>query len=484
MAEFSYFDFSGGLSTAKSKVAIGQSEKKVYWSNAKNVEIDRTTGIRVAEGNAVYLDAGHEILGIFEYRYEDESRLVYNTAEGKFFSVNNHYSYLRKSGLSTTAKCSYANFKGGVIVANSSDDPFLYTEGAEISQCNAPVQSNIVCSWGGRLWLAKGGTLYYSSLGRHDSWVTDEINDGGSISNFHNDYSDIKCIIPYKSYLAIHRQNNVYLLAGDSSPDNFTIIPFTTKGSDSPLGAVNFESEQFFYDNGIFSLTQAGSNNEIRLSSEISEDVQDVFKTIDTSQLNEAFSVSDNVKKRVMFYLPFNGNFKTCLIYDAINKAWITRTVPQDITCACLFENSVYTGTSEGEIIKECYGNTFAGAAIDWYFETPFFHFGEPVRKKGVEDCYLHIDNLAKNNFNIDFYVDFNNSNIYDSQTVNSYVSNDLIFDDSNWNEANFAADTEERYRTYFLGSCKSWKLKFSGSDLDSGIGLLGMKLENVYVNE
>ena len=296
MADFNYYNFTGGIDLVSAKINVGQSQKKCYWSDAQNVEIYKNSGITRMDGNTLLVDAGPEILGLFEYRIEDNKRLVVNAADGIFYLWNGSTLIPQKTGLSTTAKCSYVNYLDGVVVTNGVNDPFIFTEGTGVNQCSAPAVSNVVASYKGRLWLANGGTLYYSSLGKYNVWITDEDDDGGNITNFHNDYSDIKAIFPYKDYLAIHRQDQVYLLVGDDNTENFSIVPFADKGGDSPLGITNFENKQYFFDNGVFTL-EPGKNGQIQISSEVSEIIKPIFNDIDRSRLNETFIVNYPEKK-------------------------------------------------------------------------------------------------------------------------------------------------------------------------------------------
>ena len=48
--EVNFFDLSGGINQATTKVEMGLNPKKIYWSDSKNVEIHENKGIRKQKG--------------------------------------------------------------------------------------------------------------------------------------------------------------------------------------------------------------------------------------------------------------------------------------------------------------------------------------------------------------------------------------------------------------------------------------------------
>ena len=61
--EVSYYNLSGGINQALTKTELGLDTKKIYWSEAENVEIFQNRGIKKQLGNALYLDVEDEVTG-------------------------------------------------------------------------------------------------------------------------------------------------------------------------------------------------------------------------------------------------------------------------------------------------------------------------------------------------------------------------------------------------------------------------------------
>ena len=65
------------------------------------------------------------------------------------------------------------------MVVGSSNDELFYINNDDdfaVESCNLvdsnnnPIKSDVICVYGGRLWIASGATLYYSALGTYNNF--------------------------------------------------------------------------------------------------------------------------------------------------------------------------------------------------------------------------------------------------------------------------------------------------------------------------
>jgi len=499
MRSYKYYNLSGGIDLNESKTVLGERPKKVFWHDAKNVEIYLNSGLKRMNGNVeiLCLPGGPTITGMFEYSRGNESYLVINTSDGKFYEYNESLDELseKKSGLHTSAYPSYANFCNGIICSNGVDEPFFYEKGAatEVSSCNAvdsaghAIRGRALTVYRGRVWIGDGGTLYYSGLGQFNNWSKE--GDAGYIANFHNDSSKIVALSCYKEYLAIHKENQTYLLTG-SSPDDFAIIPFADRGSVSPQGVRSVENSHYFFNNGVYTLEQVGELNQIRLSSEISKRIHPEFLNVDTQRLSEIIILPYTKKHQIWLYLPFNTSpyFHTCWIYDYTNDSWFKRVIPQKVTSACTYKGNIYIGTADGRIYQEDTGYTFAGIPIDFCWSSPFFTFSEPNRNKTITDLLINIDGKNENHFNFHTCKDFANDDVFDVETVKHVTDTVLIWDEHDWplehEKFCWNIQLEDVEFVTISGSNKSVQLNISGSEVDQDFAIIGFEFRDVVFDD
>ena len=59
--EVEYYDLSGGINQALTKTELGLDTKKIFWSDAENVEILQNRGVVKQKGNSLFLEMDEEI---------------------------------------------------------------------------------------------------------------------------------------------------------------------------------------------------------------------------------------------------------------------------------------------------------------------------------------------------------------------------------------------------------------------------------------
>jgi hypothetical protein len=496
MVDFRAFNLTGGIDLKSSNALIAQSEKLIAWRDAQNVEIVESGGISRMKGNSQICKLSCSILGLSEYIKDNNRYLVVNTGNGTFGVFNGTGIDIKKTSLCTSNKCTYDNFQNGIVVNNGQDDPFFFeiNVSPEIKPCNFISQIGVLpglpmVTHKGRLWIASGGALYYSALGLFDQWTPDLTENGaGNFINFHNSSAKITGLAVYGEYLAIHRENQSYLLAfyGTGNASN-SIKPIADRGSVSPFGIINFENKQFFYNSGIYNLSQIGQLLQISLSNEISLLIHPDFSNLDKSKLNQIVAVPYPDKKQIWFYMPYSGqnDLSVCWIYDLFNNCWYKR-VQQAINCACLYNYQIYTGTSDGYIFIENAGDSFNGnTEFVSFWNSPFFHFGEPAKFKSIDEFYIQCGITASTSCKISFRYD-NDSRYEDIEDLKFDDSDVLVFDDDktllDYND--FASDISIPEKINIPNNFRSIQVCFKTYTADENFRIDGFEFLEIDVEE
>ena len=76
--------------------------------------------------------------------------------------------------------------------------------------------------------------------------------------------------------------------------------------------------------NGIYALEQVGELNQIRLGSEISQNIREEFKRMDESRMDETFVLHYKSKHQMWFFFPYLDKeyFHTIWIKQGFGQYW------------------------------------------------------------------------------------------------------------------------------------------------------------------
>lgn len=438
--EVSYYNLSGGINQSLTKTELGSDTKKIYWTDAENVEILQNRGIIKQNGNTLFLELpdSEAVTGLFEMRSGTSLKLVITTISGKVYLYN--YKTMSLSLLEKTINGNspvFASFLDGVLVSSGADSLFYIknNDSDEIVECNLtddsgnPVFSEVISVYNGRVWVASGSVIYYSALGTYDDFTTE--GDAGYIRNFHTNTDTITALKPYKDYLAIYKKSEVYLLTGMSG-DDFAIVPFANKGAYSSRSIVNVENKQYFLNSGIFALEQVGELNQIQLGSEVSRNICEEFKSFNKVNMSKSISLHYEGRNQVWYFFPYTDDeyFHTIWINDYVNKSWYKRVVPQNITSACLFNDYILTADSDGKIYREDYGTSFDGEPVKFLWKSPFLSIGSVHHRKLIDEFYFILDESYDNNFKFSVYKDYDSEYSDDEEKIYSMHYDHLIWAD------------------------------------------------------
>ena len=502
--EVAYYNLSGGINQALTKTELGIDTKKIYWADSQNVEILQNRGIVKQKGNSLFLDLGEKITGMSEFDAYDSRKLIITTISGKIYIYDK--TFQTTSLVSKTLsgeKPKFLNFLNGILVMTEADGLFYIKNNSnyEVIECNLEdlngnvITDAIMTSYKGRIWVAKDATIYYSALGNYNDFKSE--NDAGYINEFHTDTGSIKALKNYKDYLAIYKNNNIYLLSG-TSPEDFAIVPFADIGAVGMNSLLNVENKQYFVSlYGIFALEEIGELNQIQLGSEISLKIKSEFSYF--RNMNSAIAIHYEQKSQIWYFFPYSNQdyFHTVWINDYNNKAWYKRYIPKDIVTACLFEDSIYTADKDGKIYKEDTGTSFDGKPIEFMWKSPFLAITNPHHRKIIDEFYFLLDAQYDNNFRFNVYKNYDSEYPDDSEVVYSVHPEMLIWADDqtsdnlpcHWvnNDESIPIWTVSRdtlEKAEISESNYSIQLCIEGNELTHSCAIIGLQFREIYIDE
>ncbi|MBR6723212.1 hypothetical protein IKL64_07135 [bacterium] len=502
--DINYFDLSGGINQASTKVELGLNPKKIYWADSKNIEIYNNKGIVRQKGNSLLLELPEieKITGMCEMESDDKYKLVITTETGKIYIYNDSNKSLVKLDKTLVGvQPIFVNFLRGVIVATEADAMFYIkdSENFDIVDCKLKDLSENVCYpscvtvYKGRVWCAQGSTIYYSALGTYDNFEQEE--DAGYINDFHTDTSDIIAMHTYKDYLAIYKREKVYLLTG-SNPSDFSITLFADKGSVAKNSIVNVDNKQYFLSNGIYALEQVGELNQIRLGSEISQNIREEFKRFDETRMNDVFVLHYQNKHQMWFFFPYLDDeyYHTIWINDYLNKAWYKRVVPQKITVACMFKSYILTADDSGKIYREDYGGTFNNDPILFMWKSPFLALGNVLHRKLIDEFYFVLDDINDNKFKFSLYKDYDSEYKDDVELIYSKHFSHFIWGGEDtpstieycWHDGSseipvWSINSNPKEKAEICDSNYSIQLCIEGDNPTCNCSIIGLQFREIY---
>lgn len=510
-----FYNLSGGINQSASKTALGiDSSKKMYWADSENIEILQNSGMVRQKGNTLLfqLSEAEKIIGLHALKNDFTYNIIIATSLGNLYiygAKSQSITKLNKT-IDGTAKVNFVDFMDGVVAGSTKDALFYINndEGYTIESCNLKdsndidVKTNIICIFASRIWVASETTLYYSALGKYNDFTTS--NDAGYINNFYVDTNNITALKTYKDYLAIYKENSVYLLSGSSNKD-FAINPFADKGTTSLSGVITVNNKQYFINQGVFSLEQAGLLSQIQLGEEISLNIKPEWENFDKTRFDEIIILHYDLKNQIWFFIPYSNEnyFHTIWIYDYINQAWFKRVLPQDITTACLYNDYILTADRIGNVYREDFGNTFNGEAIGFNWKSPFLASGNSNVKKTIDEFYFILDESFDNNFDFSVCKNYDNTYKDDEDIIYSSNSNNLIWYgdnvsnnlNSSWNYDSSNGTGDTVYALWAIGANSVYKAEISeanysvqlcieGKSAEQSAAIIGFEFKEITLDE
>jgi len=431
--------------------SLPQSKKEVCLYDGYNVEFYRGLGTGTSKGTTLLGDVGAYIIrGGAEYNYSASAKVcVVNASDGKAYHFNVGTGTFTEitTGFTTTAKTTYAEMDGSIIVNDGINDAKKLTYNGStwaVASLGTTSQRGLAMTvWKNRLFIGSStsATLYWSTLGDNADWGTTGANGAGSNSNFFNDSTPITALIEWNDLLLIYKKNKIYFIQGGTDQNEWIWGQFSASvGSPSPNGTANYLTEHWMFDNDLLAIGAFGKDGETKLNAEYSDDINEDFENLVSPE--NVKLIPYHKRDQLRCYVTYSGDdyIKYCWIYCFTKKRWFLKKYPHNITTAFLYDGDIYIGTAAGEVLKDDDGNTFNGTAVENLMLLPFLHFGYLNWEKEVSEILLGLDRLNTTNFT--FRVRYNNESdgAYTEKEFSITGADDLIWGEGNWGEKNWAA--------------------------------------------
>ena len=410
--------------------------------------------------------------------------------------VTTNVTYNRNSALDTSLAVILSDVK--YYLTDISELNAVYTN-EDDPNISKPVRGLALQSYQGRIFVgANDGILYYSEVGLIHGW--DLKYGAGAIPTFYDDNSDFTALGLFDKYLVICKRERSYLLDGiDTNDANWTINPYSDYTCDSQQSWLVANNSFLVYSRtagGIYPLLQRTIYNPNYQGVELSTKIRDSFNSISRSRFDYIFPVYSPKKKYIMFYIPMSsGNGSNyCFIFDLQTKTWLLRVVPQNVTCAFRYDNEIYITTQDGCVLKEFTGTTFNGEAIEWFWKSPWFSFGDGSNYLSTREFRINLSEEGANNFKVRTRRD--GIDTYKTRTINGDTNNfvgleweatedndsltDTVWDENSWTVTKHTIKRFPLPNQYF----QTIQVEFYGRSLQEAISIYGFEFHGIQLEE
>lgn len=373
-----YRDGSAPYSAARS--ADGSSWTDLS-PNDCTFRIYETTELRKSAAVTGYLD--------FIKDNEQQTQLV-AASNGKLYSEGGGTLTERVTGLTTGVDVLWTMtvFKNNAILANGSDRPRYTPDGvsfSEISDESLPPAAWMPTVWRNRLWMAEGGTLYYSSLDSFTDWTTS----GGEIP-IHGGKGPITALIPFYQYLVVAKADFIAVITGSTTSD-FAIRPLVEGvGIAGPSAWARVGNDALFVSleevRSLATVEDAGELKHSALSNPIEPFLRDEVNPNRRRYIQCAFYSA----KQQLYIAHADRNTtieNKAAVLDMLSGGWSTYTPLLAHVLATrrtsLGHRQLIAGGHDGFLRLLDSSDADDGSGIATFFKTPHLDLGRPNLVKG-----------------------------------------------------------------------------------------------------
>lgn len=301
------------------------------------------------------------------------------------------------TGLSTTADCSFANFKGNLSAINlimaNGVDPIKRYDGSTVQNLSgAPSGGNFIEQHDNRLYCAVGNTISYSALSKADDWTT--AKNAGQIVLETNNGQSIVGLRAGNQHLTVFKNSSIHELYG-TGPNNYRQIEVANDiGAYSNKAIVNAAGVLYFISNRIYQY-----NGGSRPDFEFSKPVQKYIDGINQSATNKCVAGTNG--KNIYFSIPY-GTATECnmiLEYDTQHGVWYVwdNIAPTQFR---RFGSDWYTGDTSGNVYKMS-GSSDNGSATAWKWVSPPYGSGALAKRVNWYNMWLLVDLPSGSSLNV-----------------------------------------------------------------------------------
>lgn len=407
---FAYRKNSGGLNSTASPTSLEDNES----SELQNIDFDKLGSFKKRGGsvqlNTTAFNSGATWNGLVWFEKSNGNNYLIGVCGSKLGEATSLTQAAtpftdRTGALTLTAgnnnHISWAIHVDTVLGTNGVDVPFITTGGGNGSAMTVPTGLTtakwleVFSNYTFLANVAVSGTshksrLYWSAIDSISSWGSSDFRDVSK-----NDGQQITGLKTLGESLVVFKNRSIWLgfFTGDSD------IPFIFRKSRSHVGCVSGYSIQEV-ENGLVFESDDGfyffdGNNSFKLSDRITTTIL----TMNQNRFQNTTSIYYQTKNRYLssFTLSGSSTHNRNLTWDSFNNAW---SVYKGLNANCWVrvyssgEERIYFGDYAGYVYRADTTSTDnpsgTATAIDAYYYTKWFDYGELVTKKAVPQMSIY----------------------------------------------------------------------------------------------
>lgn len=303
------------------------------------------------------------------------------------------------SGLSTTAKPTYTNFKGNftdyrLLMANGVDPVKMY-DGTTVSNLpSAPAGMNYIVSHDNRVYGAVKNALHFSALRKASDWTT--VDESGQINIEDGAGEDITCLVAGTGHVVAFTRQATHELYG-TNPGNYRLQVISEEiGCMTHQSAVMISGTLFFLSHdGIYRY-----NGGTAPRKDFGTSMQVLFDKLTPSATKNAVGGTDGERYYLSF--PVNGATKPNVtieydpVFDVFNY-WNFGSTPSAYT---EIKDEMYVGFEESKAVKMG-GTTDGGTPTSFSIETVPFSYSTLAAKNRLYRLWIMADMPTGSSINV-----------------------------------------------------------------------------------
>lgn len=409
-----------GLNTQDSPTGLTEQ----FALEANNCVIDRFGRIGARKGYQYLVNTTDAIVSLHEHINTDGSATLLSSTESAIYSGDSTLTDITPSGYTVTdGLYNYSELNDITYIFNEDTKP-LYYDGTTCAlvedhpnYSGTIPQGGISLSAFGRLWVAKGTTVYFSDLLLGMMWDT---GSSGSIdvSKVWTGGSDeIKGLASHNNFLFIFGKRQILIYQGATDPATMSLAD-TING----IGCLEHDTIQNTGSDLVF-LSETGLRSINRTIQEKSAPIGDLSKNIRTelgSYLNAGYSFNSVYSPEEAFYLlnikgagvvycfDMRGSLEDgsarATKWDSINpQSLVHRTVANDVLFGRNVGIAEYTGHLDGAGTDDAGGSSYQMS----YF-TNYLDFGAPSNLKMLKSLKITFIGGSDTNVTLNYGYDYN----------------------------------------------------------------------------
>lgn len=344
-----------------------------YAMSTSNLTSDKFPALTTRPGLSILGAAiGTKILGMGAWK-DTELHAVFNDGTWRKWN-GSAWSVALASGLSTTAECTFTNFKGGLAAINlfmsNGVDTLRRYDGAIVSTvAGAPAGINYVTMFADRLFGAVANELKASAYRVGTDWTTVTVPEDPTDSWYTfietADGETINGIQAGLNLLTITKPSAIFHLYGYDPTDYQVRLKTPDYGAFNNKCMVPLNGKLYMIDPNAISNYEGGVLPDKRFSEPVQEYVDDINQT---GKLTSCVG-SDGLKLYVSIPVTSTTNPDTILVYDPKYGTWF---VWEGITALHFIKvgSKFYIGDAAGKV-HQVTGTTDNGTAIAGEWITP-----------------------------------------------------------------------------------------------------------------